>query len=282
MLSDFLIGNYTDTEKKTGVTVLLAPKGATGGVSVRGGAPATHETDLFRAENTVEKVNAIVLSGGSAFGLEATSGVMRYLLEHGVGYDAGGYRVPIVAGASIYDLECGAFAFPTRENGYEAAKAAKPIETTAGPVGAGAGATVCKTGGMAGALPSGMAVVTGQIGKVEMAVIVVVNALGDIYDPDTGAALKKGKASLAPASFSNTTIACVLTNARLTKAQANKLADVTQDAYAKCIRPVHTVYDGDSVFVLAGGEVESDLFTLQLLADKLCCQAILQAVKSGD
>ncbi|MBQ9370115.1 MAG: P1 family peptidase [Clostridia bacterium] len=280
MLSDFLLGNYTDSEKRTGVTVILAPQGATGGVSVRGGAPASHETELFRAENTVEQVNAVVLSGGSAFGLESTAGVMKYLSEKGFGYNAGAYNVPICAGAAIYDLECGDFAFPTKENGYAACLAAKPIRDICGRIGGGTGATVCKLGGMFTAQPSGMAVVTAKEGDLEMAVVVVVNAIGDIYDPATGVVLKSSGVITGKRGSSNTTIACIITNARLSKAQANKLADVTQDAYAKCIRPVHTVYDGDTVFTLASGKVNADLMTLQLLADRLCCEAILRATNS--
>ncbi|MBP5404347.1 MAG: P1 family peptidase [Clostridia bacterium] len=282
MLEDFLIGNYTDQKHKTGVTVLLAPEGATGGVSVRGGAPATHETELFRAENTVEKVNAVLLSGGSAFGLEAVSGAMTYLYEKGKGYDAGGFRVPICAGASIYDLECGSFAYPTKEDGYAACLAAKPLEEIGGAIGGGTGATVAKMGGMASAFPSGMAVAMGRKGEIEMAVVTVVNALGNVYDPVTGAPLCETLPKEGAACFSNTTISCILTNALLTKAQANKLSDVTQDAYAKCIRPVHTLYDGDTVFTLASGRVKADLLTLQMLADELTCKAILHAVRSSN
>ena len=278
MLKDFLLGNATDDLRKTGVTAILCPKGAVGGVSVRGGAPATHETDLLRSENTVEKVNAVVLSGGSAFGLEATSGVMQYLSEKGFGYQAGAYCVPIVCGASIYDLEYGAFAHPDKAMGYAAAKAASSLRDLSGAIGAGCGATVSKLGGIKTAKPSGMAVVTAKKGELEMAVVSVVNALGDIYDPASGEALTQSTASTAP-TYANTTISCVITNARLTKAQANKLADVTQDAYAKCIRPVHTLFDGDSIFCLASGEVEAGLLELQMLADELCCRAILQAVK---
>ena len=282
MLDDFLMGNYTDQEHKTGVTVLLSLEGATGGVSVRGGAPATHETELFRAENAVEKVNAVLLSGGSAFGLEAVSGAMKFLYEKGKGYDAGGFRVPICAGASIYDLEYGSFAYPAKEDGYAACLSAKPIEEVKGAIGGGAGATVAKLSGMSSAFPSGMAVVAGRIGEVEMAVVTVVNALGNIYDPMTGAPVREVPQKEGAATFSNTTISCILTNALLTKAEANKLADVTQDAYAKCIRPVHTLYDGDTIFTLASGRVKADLLTLQMLADSLTCEAILRAVRSRD
>ena len=282
MLDDFLIGNYTDKQNATGVTVLLAPQGAIGGVSVRGGAPATHETDLLRAENTVEKLNAVVLSGGSAFGLESISGVMRFLHEKGYGYLAGGFRVPICTGASIYDLEYGSFGFPDKNAGYEACRNATSVAEIKGSIGAGCGATVCKMNGMDHAEKSGMAVVTGKRGDLEMAVISVVNALGNIYDPDTGKLVKSSCGAEGQTSFSNTTITCILTNAVLTKAQANKLADTTQDAYAKCIRPVHTLYDGDSVFVMSSCRVQADLLELQMFADSLCCQAILKAVCCND
>ena len=277
MLDDFLIGNYTDDNAKTGVTAILCPKGAVGGVSVRGGAPATHETDLLRSENTVEKVNAVVLSGGSAFGLESISGVMAYLREQGKGYDAGGFTVPICTGASIYDLEYGEFGYPDKAAGYRAAFQAKPIEDLCGRIGAGRGATVAKLAGMGSAKPSGMAVVTAKKGELEMAVVTVVNALGNIYDPATGKALatSEGQTDL---TYANTTITCVITNAAITKAQANKLADATQDAYARCIRPVHTPFDGDSIFLLASGKVQATLLELQILAEELCERAIIKAV----
>ncbi len=282
MLDGFLIGHYTNQDSQTGVTVVLAPQGAVGGVSVRGGAPATHETDLFRAENTVEKVNAVVLSGGSAFGLESISGVMQFLHEKGCGYDAGGFRVPICAGASIYDLECGSFDYPNKAAGYFACQNALPVTEISGRIGAGAGATVCKMNGMKRAKKSGMAVVTAKKGDLEMAVVTVVNALGNIFDPVSGKPIKKNDFDDLSPSFSNTTISCVLTNASLTKAQANKLADVTQDAYAKCIRPVHTCFDGDSIFVLTSGAVAANPVELQMLADSLCCKAILAAVSQND
>ena len=278
MLNGFLVGNYTDEQGQTGVTAILCPNGAVGGVSVRGGAPATHETDLLRSENTVEKVNAVVLSGGSAFGLESISGVMQYLAENGFGFDAGGYKVPICTGASIYDLECGSFAYPDKSAGYLAAKSASPITEISGRLGAGRGATVAKLGGMKGAHPSGMAVTVRKKGDLEVAVVTVVNALGNIYDPATGECLAYSSGE-SGSPFTNTTISCVITNAALTKAQANKIADTTQDAYAKCIRPVHTSFDGDTIFLLASGEVDASLIEVQMLADEVCCDAILRAVK---
>ena len=278
MLKGFLIGNYTDEKIKTGVTAILCPKGAIGGVSVRGGAPATHETDLLKSENTVQKINAVVLSGGSAFGLEAISGVMQYLSENGYGYDTGAVKVPICSGASIYDLEYGSFGFPDKAAGYKAASAAEEVKDLCGNVGAGTGATVAKMNGMQSAKPSGMAVVTAKKGDLELAVVTVVNALGNVYDPMTGAPVATSEGA-APSGNLNTTISCVLTNAVLTKAQANKLADTTQDAYARCIRPVHTVLDGDSIFVMASGEVEVSFLELQILAEEVCAAAILKAVK---
>ena len=278
MLNGFLIGNYTDDKIKTGVTAILCPKGAIGGVSVRGGAPATHETDLLKSENTVQKINAVVLSGGSAFGLESISGVMQYLSENGYGYDTGAVKVPICCGASIYDLEYGSFGFPDKTAGYKAASVAEEVKDLCGNVGAGTGATVAKMNGMQSAKPSGMAVVTAKKDDLEVAVVAVVNALGNIYNPLTGAPVATSD-GVAPSGNMNTTISCVLTNAVLTKAQANKLADTTQDAYARCIRPVHTVLDGDSIFVMASGEVEASFLELQMLAEEVCAAAILKAVK---
>ena len=282
MLDKFSIGHYTDLEKKTGVTAILCPEGAVGGVSVRGGAPATHETDLLRSEKTVDRVNAVVLAGGSAFGLESISGVMQWLSEKGYGFNAGGYRVPICSGAAIYDLEYGAFGFPDKAAGYAAAKASSSICPCAGSFGAGAGATVCKMGGMAFAKKSGMAVATASKGALEMAVVSVVNALGNIYDPETGGAVREVMPKESTMTHANTTISCVITNAKVFKAQANKLADAAQDAYARCIRPVHTIYDGDTVFFLSSGEVNADILELQMLEEELCAKAILAAVESND
>jgi len=278
MLNGFRMGMHTDEKVRTGVTVILCPNGATGGVSVRGGAPATHETDLLRSENTVDKVNAVVLAGGSAFGLESISGVMRYLHEQGVGYDAGGYRVPICVGAAIYDLECGSFGFPNKEAGYTAAMHASEVCEMNGQIGAGCGATVCKLGGMKSAKPSGMSVVLAKKGELEVGVVTVVNALGNIYDPSTGKPIAEVLPAESPSTHANTTISCVITNAKLTKSQANKLADITQDAYARCIRPVHSGFDGDTIFVLASGEVETEIFSLQIMAQEVCEQAIIKAV----
>ena len=186
--------------------------------------------------------------------------------------------MPICTGASIYDLECGSFAFPDKQAGYEAASCALPITDLSGRIGAGAGATVSKMSGMANAKPSGMAVVTAKKDALEMAVVTVVNALGDPIDPQTGKRIYCPKEETVP-TFANTTISCVITNAKLSKAQANKIADSTQDAYARCIFPVHTAYDGDSIFLLSSCECDVDLLTVQMMAQELCERAIMKAVK---
>ena len=180
MLGSFRIGHYTDEARGTGVTAIICDKGATGGVSVRGCAPATRETDLLDPKKSVEKVNAVVLSGGSAFGLEAASGVMRKLYEEGVGYNAGKYKVPIVVGASIYDLEYKDFAFPDVEAGYKAAKAAIADNFACGATGAAAGATVSKLLGQDYAVKTSLGIATYSLNGIEIAAISVVNALGDV------------------------------------------------------------------------------------------------------
>lgn len=182
MLDKFKIGHFTDETNGTGVTAIICEDGAVGGVSVRGAAPATRETDLLSPEKTVEKVNAVVLSGGSAFGLEASCGVMQYLSEQGKGFKVGKQVVPIVVGASIFDLEYKNFAFPDKAAGYSAAKNAKENDFSSGNIGAGTGATVGKLLGMESAAKAGLGVASVTINGVEVAVISVVNALGDVVD----------------------------------------------------------------------------------------------------
>lgn len=292
MLEKFLIGNAENTELGTGVTVILSPTGAVGGVSVRGKAPATRETDLLKSENSVEKVNAIVLSGGSAFGLEASSGVMEYLHEKGFGYDAGAYKVPIVSGASLFDLEYKAFAYPDKKMGYIACQNAVEIKEISGNIGAGSGATVGKVMGMKFAGKGGLGVVTSKMGKLEMSAVVAVNAFGNVYKKDSNEFLSGCtllgkninieesilKFSKLKSKFGNTTIGCIVTNAKLTKSQCNGLADSTHDAFARCIKPVHTAFDGDCIFAISSGEVEANFVVLQTLATELMCKAIEKAV----
>lgn len=291
MLDSFRIGHYTDEERGTGVTAIICDKGATGGVSVRGAAPATRETDLLDPKKSVEKVNAVVLSGGSAFGLEAASGVMRRLYEEGVGFNAGKYRVPIVAGASIYDLEYKDFAFPDVEAGYKAAAAAKAGNFTDGAIGGAAGATVSKMLGMDYAVKTSLGIATYSLNGLEMAVISVVNALGDVIGEDgkiiAGAKAPDGNfvsmqnimsaGGVEPKAV-NTTISCIMTNAALTKTQANILADMAHDGYARALRPVHTLFDGDAVFALASGEKKVEFNILTAIIPELTAAAIRASV----
>ena len=294
MLNAFKLGNFEDEGVGTGVTVILSRLGATAGVSVRGRAPATRETDLLKSECSVDKINAVVLSGGSAFGLEAASGVSQYFHKKGLGFDAGGYRVPIVCGASLYDLEYKTFGYPNMDMGLLACEYAHGFSEMNGSVGAGAGATVGKIFGMKCAAKSGLGVRCIKIGALEMAAVVVVNAFGNVYDPKTNAFLKGAVKNGAPVDIEkilingveaninpfsgNTTIGCIVTNAKLSKTQCNKLADSTHDAYARCIRPVHTDLDGDTIFVMSSGETDCNLLGLQTLAVDLMTQAILAAV----
>ena len=295
MLDTFKIGNFEDEGVGTGVTVILSRLGAVGGVSVRGRAPATRETDLLKSECSVDRINAVVLSGGSAFGLEAATGVVQYLHKKGLGFDAGAFRVPIVCGASLYDLEYKTFGYPNADLGLLACEYAHGFSEINGSIGAGCGATVGKIFGMKCAAKSGMAVRCIKIGALEMAAVVAVNAFGNIYDPKTNEVVKGAKkngeivdlekllingveAKITPFS-GNTTIGCIVTNAKLTKTECNRLADSTHDAYARCIRPVHTDVDGDTVFVMASGEAECNMLGLQTLAADLMTKAILAAVK---
>ena len=294
------VGHYTYDGAATGCTVVIADGGAVGGVDVRGGAPGTVETDLLDPVNTVRTVNAILLSGGSAFGLAARDGVMRYLEERGEGYSVGGgLVVPIVPGAIIFDLRVAGGVRSGPDCGYEAASGASTGAVAEGNVGAGAGATVGKLRGMASAMKGGVgtASITLESGLV-VGAIVVVNAVGDVIDPATGAVLAgvrgpggelldarrllRGEAP-PPSPFENTTIGAVATNARLTKAEATKVAQMAHDGLARAIVPVHTPSDGDVVFALATGAREggSDAGRVGALAAEVMAEAIVRAVRAA-
>ena len=291
MLDKFKIG-HADNDN-TGVTVILSEGGATGGVHVMGGAPATRETDLLKSGNTVQKINAVVLAGGSAYGLEAASGVMEYLREKGFGYDAGGYIVPIVTGACIYDLEKGDFDYPKKEMGYEACRLAKENNFFSGFFGGGKCGNVGNILGMKCAENGGGGVAFTKTGGAEMAVITVVNSLGDVVDKNgdviAGAKVlglhigaKKAietRGKIQNLTAKNTTISCILTNAKLTKTEVNRLCEIAHDGYAMAISPVHTMYDGDAIFGMASGEVEADFFSMCVAAPGLVAEAIRNAVK---
>lgn len=296
------VGNAQSAEGWTGVTVVYCtkPEGAVGGVDVRGGAPGTRETDLLRSENTVQNVNAVALAGGSAFGLEAASGVMQFLEEKGIGFDVGVTHVPIVPSAILFDLTFGdPKVRPDKAMGYQAcANAFNGVPWKDGNVGAGAGATVGKVIDMKHCMKSGLGSYCYKVGDLYVGAIVAVNALGDVVDPGTGKIIAGTladdhktflnseeylvtKSFNAPVKIQNTTIGVIVTNAKLTKAQANKLAALTQDAYARAIRPTHTIWDGDSVFAMATGDVDANMLMIGSLAVRAMEQAIVNAAKNA-
>ena len=296
------VGHHTLSERPTGCTVILAEAGAVAGVDVRGAAPGTRETDLLNPVNLIEKVHAIVLSGGSAFGLDTASGVMRYLDERGVGFDTQVARVPIVPAAILFDLSLGDPKIrPDAECGYRAAAAATDAPVQEGSVGAGAGATVGKLRGSERAMKSGIGTASISFPDgLTIAALVVVNAAGDIIDPNTGQVVagvrtENGqhladirqllRAGAQPQSRlgENTTIGVIATNAKLTKTQATKIAQMAHDGLARAISPVHTPYDGDTVFTLATGthEARSDLLQIGALAADVMADAIVRAAQTA-
>ena len=294
------VGHFTLAERPTGCTAILAKEGTTGGVDQRGGAPGTRETDLLNPVNNVQIVNAIALSGGSAFGLDAATGVMRWLDEHHIGYPVGAAGVvPIVPAAILFDLGFGGKPNirPTAECGYRAADAASEAPVEEGNVGAGAGATVGKSGGQPMKAGIGSAAIKLPNGLV-VAAIVAVNAVGDIIDPLTGqvvagtrtedgqhlADARRLLRAGAPRQSTgrpgeNTTIGVVATNARLTKVQASKIAQMAADGYARAISPVHTPGDGDTIFSLATGTWDGQVNygTIGALAAEAMADAIVRA-----
>lgn len=253
------VGHDTNQEAGTGCTVVLCDTPAVGGVDVRGGAPATRETDLLRPLHMIEYVNAIVLTGGSAFGLDAASGVMRYLEERHIGFDAHIARVPIVPAAAIFDLAFGLSTIrPDAASGYRACEQASAEPVAQGNVGAGTGATISKLAGPMFALKGGLGSASMQLQDGTLVgAIVAVNALGDVIDPQTqqpfGSNRKLDFALGSANPFGNTTIATVATTAFLTKDGANKVAQMAQNGLAQTIQPAHTMFDGDTVFALALG-----------------------------
>jgi L-aminopeptidase/D-esterase-like protein len=302
------VGHAQNEEALTGCTVILCRKGAVAGVDVRGGAPGTRETDLLNPVNLVEKVHAIVLAGGSAFGLDAASGVMQFLEEKKIGFNTGAARVPIVPSAILYDLSLGrADIRPDSAMGAQAAASAISDQTAEGNVGAGTGASVGKMFGMTLAMKSGLGTASMDIGGgVIVGAIVAVNAFGDVVDPKSGeivAGLRSGKIGplrigkktafadtlemmkspvgrgvLGLASRGNTVIGAVATNAKLTKAQATKVAQMAQDGLARTVRPAHSMLDGDVIFALSTGTKKADISTVGAFAAEVMAQAIIRAV----
>jgi L-aminopeptidase/D-esterase-like protein len=292
------VGHHTLAERPTGCTVVLIEAGATAGVDVRGAAPATRDTDLLDPAKMVQQIFGISLSGGSLFGLSTADGVLRYLEEKKIGIAYGGRRIPIVPGASIFDLAVGDAAVrPTADCGYRAAQAATASPVVEGSVGAGAGATLGKLAGTERAMKSGVgsAAITMTDGLV-VAALVVANPLGDVIDPATGKIVAGVRAANGPGfadarvlvrsgaprpgrGGGNSTIGVVATNARLSKAQATYLAQLTDDGYARAIWPVHTMVDGDTVFAVATGTKpgDPDLISLGALAADVMATAVVRA-----
>lgn len=305
------VGHAQDTQALTGCTVILCPQGAVAGVDQRGGAPGTRETDTLRPMHLVDKVHAVVLAGGSAFGLDTASGVVRYLEERGAGFNVQVARVPIVPAAILFDLAIGdPDVRPDAEMGYQACLNASADAPKEGNVGAGTGATVGKILGMGQAMKTGLGTASLKIGGgAVVGALVAVNAFGDIVDPNDGEIIAGaraakvgplrigapgyfadslqtmktlvGRTAVGFASRGNTVIGVVATNARLTKEETNKVAQMAQDGLARAIRPAHTMVDGDTVFALATGKRKANLNVVGAFAAEALAQAIVRAATTA-
>jgi L-aminopeptidase/D-esterase-like protein len=300
------VGHFTLSERLTGCSVVLAPEGAVGAVDVRGAAPGTRETDLLDPANLVDKVHAVLLSGGSAFGLDAATGVVRWLDENGIGFETGHGRVPIVPAAVLFDLPVvrpgdDPKARPGAEAGYAACQAASTAKPAAGNVGAGAGACVGKLFGLDRCMKGGIGNASVRVGPWVVGALVACNAVGDVVDPasgrvlagartadgtgllDTQRALLAGERGKRPLPGTNTTIGVVATNATLNKAQAKRMAMSAHDGLARSIRPAHTTLDGDTLFAMATGtEVRlPDLLLLTVMAAEATALATLNAIRQA-
>ncbi len=302
------VGSAQNDEALTGCTVVLARKGAVGGVDVRGGAPGTRETDLLNPVNLVEKVHAVLLAGGSAFGLDAATGVMRYLEEHKIGFNTGVAKVPIVPAAILFDLGIGdGNVRPDAEMGYRACEAASRERPAEGNAGAGTGASVGKLFGPALSTKTGLGTASLRAAGIVVGALAAVNAWGDVVDPADGsivAGLRSGKVGplrvggvqefadtlemmkslpgrsvLSLTTRANTAIGVVATNARLTKAEATKVAQMAQDGIARAIRPAHTMMDGDTVFALSTGNRGANVSLVGALAAEALTMAILRGAR---
>jgi L-aminopeptidase/D-esterase-like protein len=298
------VGHWTDRRAATGCTVVLCEKGAVGGVDVRGGAPGTRETDLLRPGTLVQGIHAVLLTGGSAWGLDAAGGVMRYLEERGVGWAFGAGPVPVVVGAVLYDLHLGrGDVRPDAEAGYRACRAARAGAVAQGSIGAGTGATVGKALGMERCLKGGLGTASEALpstrGGLVVGALVAVNCFGEVVDPASGQVIAGPRAEgggfvstldvlrgaeQAPWGGESTTLAVLATSARLTKEYACRLASVAHDGLARAIRPLHTMGDGDVVFAMATGEVALDPMrypALEALAAQAVERAVLKAVREA-
>ena len=295
------VGHFTETRRPTGCTVVLCEQGATAGVDVRGAAPGTRETDLLAPENTIDVVHALLLCGGSAFGLSAADGVMRWLAERGHGLKVGAACVPIVPAAVLFDLQIGdPTIFPDAAAGYAACEAASSKAPAEGSVGAGTGASVGKLLGAVRAMKGGIGTASVCVNGVTVGALVAVNAVGDIIDPASGQLIAgargdeghligvaqemlKGSLAVSPLTGAATTLAIVATDARLSKSACKKLAQISHDGLARTIKPMHTPFDGDVVFSLATGAagIEGELNLLGVMAAEAVAQAVLRAIEAA-
>lgn len=296
------LGHAHNKDAATGCSVIICPEGGSGGVDVRGGSPGTRETDLLNPVEFVDKVHGIVLSGGSAFGLDASAGVMQYLEENNIGFDVSVTKVPIVCSAVLFDLVIGSSKIrPDKNMGYEACvNSENNHDDINGNIGAGMGSTVGKIKGPEFSMKGGLGTYALQVGELQVGAIVAVNALGDILDYEKNSliagALSNDKITLDNTEdimisqydsqknvFSgNTTIGVIVTNAKLNKAQANKVATMAQNGFGRAIRPAHTMFDGDTIFSLCTNKVEADINVVGLLSAKVMEKAIVRAVKEAD
>ena len=296
------VGHFTDEQRPTGCTVIIAPAGAVAGVDVRGAAPGTRETELLSPLNAIDHVHAVLLAGGSAFGLDAAGGVMRWLEEHGIGLQVGPARVPIVPAAILFDLWVGdASIRPDAASGYAACVAATTDPVAQGNVGAGTGASIGKLFGIHRAMRGGLGSASITVGGITVAALVAVNAIGDVIDPSTGepiagarsedgqrlqgtmASMRRGELMAPLLAGSATTLGVVATDAVLTKAQANKMAQMAHDGFARSINPVHTMSDGDTIFALATGASgqAANLTLIGALGAEVVATAVVRAVRAA-
>lgn len=300
-IDDVSIGHAQNDEAKTGVSVIYFKNGAQAGCDISGGGPASRETPLTSSMTADNPLNAVVLSGGSAFGLAASDGVMRCLEERGIGFDTGFAKVPLVCQSCIFDLGYGkSDVRPDADMGYEACvRALEGCDDSMGNIGAGTGASVGKLLGMKQAMKSGLGVHAIQVGDLKIAAVVVVNAFGDIFDSSNAQKIAGlmdperkvfwdleetfVKMVTTPQNLfkTNTTIGCVVCNAKFDKAKLNKIASMTRNAYARCINPVGTMADGDSIYACSVGDVVSDVNVVGSLAAKVMEKAIKKAIESA-
>ncbi len=294
------VGHATDTNSYTGCTVILCEDGAVGGVDVRGMASSTRQIDSLMSIHIVERIHAILITGGSAFGLDSAGGVMQYLEERGIGFDVRVTKVPVVAAAVIFDLSFGDFRKrPDSSMGYMACLNARKGEIEEGSFGAGTGASVGKLFGIERATKGGIGTSSVKISDITVGALAVVNAFGDVIDPskgiiiagargpdgrsfiDTRAQMRMG---VRRRNFiaDSTTVGVIATDALLTREEACRIARVAQNAFAKCISPVHTSFDGDIVFVLSAGEKRSDINFISIIAEEVLMEAVIRAIKNAD